>query len=130
MKSRISFTTDLFESNEAAPSSKNVGCLGEDLANWVVERSRGGEFAFGEPFQDGKGWAIPVAAESEKFTVGLAIQDESIGDDQADWLITVERIRKWKLFGSGDSALRSRLCDLIQNVLRDGAHIREVRWDD
>lgn len=130
MKSQISFTTDLFESKEGKPHSIDGGRLGEDLARWLVERAKGSEFAFGQPFQEDTGWTVPVDAEGEKFVVRFAIQDESIGDTQADWLITVEKVRRWKLFGSGDSAIRSRLCDLIQNILRDGAHIREVRWED
>ena len=55
--------------------------------------------------------------------------DKSIGLEQADWLITVEKERGW-MFGSKDSPLRSDLCDLIQNVLRDKPHIREIRWTD
>ena len=69
-------------------------------------------------------------ANGEKFVVSCAIMDRSIGEEQADWLITVGKERRWKMFGSKDSPLRSNLCDLIQNVLRDKPHIREIRWTD
>lgn len=129
MKSQISFTTDIFESKEVKPHFINDRCFGEDLAQWFVGAATGGEFTFSEPFQEDWGWAIFAETAGEKFVVGFGIMDESIGDEQADWLITVEKQRKW-IFGSKDSPLRSNLCDLVQNVLRDKAHIREVRWTD
>lgn len=130
MKSQITFITDIFESKEVKPHFINDRCFGEDLAGWLVDKAKGGEFAFGEPFQEDWGWAVPVEAGGEKFVVRFEITDESIGEDQADWLITVEKVRRWKMFGSKDSPLRGELCDLIHNVLRDAAHIREIRWID
>ena len=128
MKSQISFTTDLFETREVKPHFINDRCFGEDLARWFVEAASGGEFRFGEPFQEDWGWAVFAEANGEKFVVGFGIMDESIGDEQADWLITIEKLRRWKVFGSKDSPMRAELCDLIQNVLRDKPHIREIRW--
>ncbi len=121
MKSQISFTTDIFE-------SKNVKPFGKDLAKWLIDACSGHEYTFGEPFQDDWGWSVLAEANGENFVIGFAIMDKSIGDDQADWLITVEKERRWKMFGSKDSPLRSNLCDLIQNVLRDKPHVREIRW--
>lgn len=123
MKSQISFTTDIFESKNAKP-------FGKDLATWLVDVCAGHEFSFGEPFKDDWGWTVLAEANGEKFVVGCAIMDRSIGEEQADWLITVGKERRWKMFGSKDSPLRSNLCDLIQNVLRDKPHIREIRWTD
>jgi len=131
MKSQISFTTDIFESRQDKPNLKNEHRLGEDLALWLIEASRGGDFVFGEPFQGDWGWAVSAESGGEEFLLGFGIMNESIGEDQADWLITVEKKAvKWKMFGSKDSALRRELCDLIQNVLRDKPHIREIRWTD
>ena len=129
MKSQISFTTDIFESKEVKPHFINDRCFGEDLAQWFVGAASGGEFTFSEPFQEDWGWVVFAETKDEKFVVGFGIMDESVGEDQADWLITVEKERKW-MFGSKDSPLRSDLCDLIQNVLRDEPHIREIRWTD
>lgn len=128
MKSQISFTTDIFESKEVKPHFINDRCFGEDMAQWFVEAASGGKFTFGEPFQEDWGWAVLAETNDEKFVVGFAIMDESIGEDQADWLITVEKMRRWIVLGSKDSPMRSELCDLIQNVLRDKPHIREIRW--
>ncbi len=130
MKSQISFTTDIFESKDVKPHFINDRCFGEDLATWFVEAARGGEFIFSDPFQEDWGWAVFAETADEKFVVGFGIMDESIGEDQADWLITVEKERRWKIFGSADSHMRTELCDLIQNVLRDKPHIREIRWTD
>jgi hypothetical protein len=128
MKSQISFTTDLFESKEVQAHFINDRCFGEDLARWFVDAASGGAFSFSEPFQEDWGWAVSAEAKGEKFVIAFGIMDESIGQDQADWLITIEKIRRWKFFGSKDSRLRGELCDLVQNVLRDKAHIREIRW--
>lgn len=130
MKSQISFTTDLFESKQVQPHFINDRCFGEDLAHWFVEAASGGAFSFSEPFQEDWGWAVLAQANDEKFVVGFGIMDESIGDDQADWLITIEKPRRWIFFAPKDSQLRGELCDLVQNVLRDKAHIREIRWTD
>lgn len=130
MKSQIAFTTDIFASKELEPHTSNDRRLGEDLAKWLVEAASGGEFKFGEPFQDDWGWTVMAEAKDERFIVDCAIMDKSIGENQADWLITVEKMRKWKIFGSKDSPMRTELCDLIQNVLRDKPHIREIRWTD
>ena len=130
MKSQISFTTDIFESKEVRPHFINDRCFGEDLAQWLVEAASGGEFTFSKPFQEDWGWAAFAQSKGEKFIVGFGIMDASIGESQADWLITVEKERRWKIFGSKDSHMRTELCDLIQNVLRDKPHIREIRWTD
>jgi hypothetical protein len=128
MKSQISFTTDLFVTERPPESSDRQ--LGEDLATWLAKAASGGEFVFGTPYQVEWGWAVDVQSGSEKFIVGCGIMNESFGDAQADWLITVERLRRWKFLGAKDSRLRSELCDLIQNVLREKPHIREIRWTE
>jgi hypothetical protein len=128
MKRQISFTTDLF-ATERPPDSSGLQ-LGEDLATWLAKAASGGEFTFGTPYQVEWGWAVDVRSGSEKFIVGCGIMNESFDDAQADWLITVELVRRWKFLGVKDSEHRSELCDLIQNVLRDKPHIREIRWTD
>lgn len=128
MKNQISFTTDLFESKRVAAHSAGDRCFGEDLAKWFVEAASGEPFIFGKPYKEDWGWAVLAHANGERFVVRFEIMDQSIGDKQADWLITIEKLRRWKYFGPKDSHLRSELCDLVQNVLRDTAHIREVRW--
>ncbi len=130
MKSQIAFTTDIFETKQAEHKGDGEQPFGEDLAKWLAKEATVGEFVFGEPYRAESGWEAEVLAGDERFIVECGIMNESIGDDQADWLITVEKPRKWKMFGHKDSPLRSELCDLIQNILRDKPHIREIRWTD
>lgn len=130
MRTQISFTSDLFESKGIRPGPIDQRRYGEDVGLWLAKAANDGEFTFGVPFQEEHGWAVDVASNSEKFKVGFVIMDDSIGDDQAEWHITVDKVRGWASFGGKDSPARNRLCDLIQNVLRDRAHIREIRWED
>jgi hypothetical protein len=128
MKNQISFTTGLFDSGQIRHTNGGEAQLGEDLARWLFVKTKGDEFAFGEPFQQNGGWAEQITAEGENFKLGFALMPDSVGADHAEWLITIEKERKWKIFGSKDSELRGRLCDLIHNVLRDEGQIREVHW--
>jgi hypothetical protein len=125
MKAHISFTTGLFDSGERG---SNDSRLGEDLARWFIGKSAGGEFAFAEPTADGRGWTENVKADGESFRLGFGILPGTVGADYADWRITIDKVNRWKMFGSSDSELRGRLCDLVHNILRDEGEIREVHW--
>lgn len=128
MKTQISFITDLFNSGRTSAEAPGESRLGEDLAKWLFEKIKGSEFNCGAPVWAEGSWELPVDADGEKFTVDVRILDESIGEEQADWVITVRKTRKW--YGSKDSPLRHKLCDLLQNVLRDESQIREIGWED
>lgn len=128
MKNQISFTTGLFDSGQKKVDVNGGPRLGEDLARWLIAKSSGDEFTFGEPTPEGRGWTEAVTAEGEKFRLGFGLVPTSAGADFAEWVITIEKERHWKMFGSRDSELRSRLCDLIHNVLREEGQIREVHW--
>lgn len=128
MKNQISFRTSLFDSKELVPHVAGDQHFGEDLALWMSKKATGSEFAFGQPMQEEHGWSETVAVDDENFILGFGIVPESIGTDYAEWMITIEKMRKWKMFGSKDSASRGRLCDLVHNILRDERQIREVQW--
>lgn len=130
MKNHISFRTELFDSKELTPKSANKPNFGEDLAKWMSGKAKGGEFSFGSPTPALHGWSETVNGNGEKFVLGFDIVDSYIGLDYAEWQITIDKPRKWKMFGSKDSPSRDRLCDLIHNILRDERKIREVQWSD
>lgn len=128
MKNQISFITALFDSGQKKTMTGDSTRMGEDLARWLIARSSGDEFTFAEPIPEGSGWADTVTAEGERFKLGFGLLPTSAGADYAEWVITIEKERRWKMFGSNDSELRGRLCDLIHNVLREEGEIREVNW--
>ena len=130
MKNQISFRTSIFDSTKLVPPVANDQHFGEDLAKWMSNKAKGGEFDFGKPVQEPHGWSETVAADGENFVLGFGIVDEYIGLDYAEWRITIDKPRKWFMFGSKDSPSRGRLCDLIHNILRDEREIREVQWGD
>ena len=130
MKNQISFRTELFDSQELVPHGAGGQHFGEDLAKWMSGKAKGGEFYFGKPTQALHGWSETVNVDGENFVLGFGIVDSYIGEDYAEWQITIDKPRKWKMFGSKDSPSRGRLCDLIHNILRDERQIREVQWSE
>ena len=130
MKNQISFRTSLFDSHELVPQVADDRHFGEDLANWMSKKAAGSEFKFGKPVQEPHGWSETVATNGESFVLGFGIVDEYIGIDYAEWSITIDKPRKWKMFGSKDSLSRGRLCDLVHNILRDERQIREIQWGE
>ena len=128
MKNEITFMTGLFESGHEMPVSADERRPGEDLARWMKVKSMGSEFVFDDPVKSELGWSESVTANGESFTLGFEILESTRGSDYAEWHITIDKQRKWKFIGSKDSPSRSRLCDLVHNILRNEYSIREVQW--
>ena len=118
----------LFDTKAMLPPVSNDRHFGEDLANWMAIKSKGSEFVFSTPVRSADGWSESVTANGESFVLGFGLVDGSVGADYAEWLITIDKPRTFAFFGSKDSPSRSRLCDLIHNILRDERGIREVQW--
>lgn len=118
----------LFDTKAKMPPVANDRHFGEDLAKWMIAKTKGSEFIFSSPVKSADGWSEFVTANGENFVLGFGIVDETIGDDYAGWTITIDKPRSWLFFGSKDSPSRARLCDLIHNILRDERQIREVQW--
>lgn len=128
MKNQISFMSGLFDTEKLSPPVANDRHFGQDLAIWMTEQSKGGEFEFGKPTKTESGWSEIVTANGESFVLGFGIVDGNAGSDYANWMITINNPQKWSFFGSKPSATRSRLCDHIHNILRDEGQIRELQW--
>lgn len=122
--------TGLFESGVPRQPAVDDRLLGEDVALWFIDKSKGGEFTFSIPVQDQAGWSETARADGEEFRLAFEIAHTTVGSDYAEWRITIEKVRALGMFGSRDSAVRSRLCDHVHNVLRDEYHVREVQWAD
>lgn len=130
MKTQISFMTGLFKSGVQQQAAASDRLLGEDIALWFIKKSKGGEFTFDVPVQDQTGWSETARANGEQFKLGFEIAHATVGSDYAEWRITIDKVRALGFFGSKDSAVRSRLCDHVHNILRDEYHVREVQWAD
>lgn len=120
--------TSLFKSGERKQDAASDRLLGEDLALWFAGRSKDVEFAFGKPVQGQTGWSESASAAGEEFTLRFQIVHSSVGSDYAEWTINIGKAGK--VFGARDSAVRSRLCDHVHNVLRDSRDMRDVQWAD
>lgn len=128
MKNQISFMSGLFDTQASIPPVAGDHHFGEDLAKWIIVKSKGSEFVFSSPVRSAEGWSESVTANGESFVLDFGLVDGSVGEDYAEWLIKIDKPRAWKFFGPKDSPSRGRLCDLIHNILRDERQIREVQW--
>lgn len=126
MKTQISFMSGLFDSDRQADAAH----CGKDLATWLAAKSSGGEFVFEKPVEAASGWSESVRAGSEHFVLGFDLGAKSVDPEYAEWVITIDKPRKFFFFGAKDSASRGRLCDLIHNILRDERFVREVQWSE
>ena len=118
----------LFDTKVLCPPVADDRHFGEDLAKWLVIKSKGSEFVFSTPVRSADGWSESVTANGERFVLDFGLVNGSAGADYAEWLITIDKPRAFAFFGTKDSPSRSRLCDLIHNILRDERGIREVQW--
>ena len=119
MKILLSVTTDKFNSTEQKQNFINDRCFGEDFVTWLVHMFRDTGFALDEPFQEDWGWATLARGDGETFAISVGIMDESIGEQSAEWLITVEKMRKFIFFGSKNTPHLTRLADDIEKILSD-----------
>jgi len=126
MNREIVFRTNLFESRRAQPHFINERCFGEDLAHWLVEKLSTSGFSFGEPYQEDWGWEIEAEKDGEIFFVQIGIMDESIGTENAEWLVSIEKPKSWFSFGTPNPLNFEALCREIEAVLRAERAITEI----
>lgn len=122
--------TGLFKSGVQQQATASDRLLGEDIALWFINKSKGGEFTFGVPVQDQTGWSETARADGEEFKLGFEIAHATVGSDYAEWRITIGKGGVLGIFGSKDSGVRGRLCDHVHNILRDERFVREVQWGE
>lgn len=118
--------TDLFNSTESKPHFINDRCFGEDLLAWIVAGFPIANFVFDEPFQEDWGWATLARRENEVFSMGVGILDESIGKVPAEWMVAVEKKRRFIKFGAKKSPHLSLLADTVEKVLRGDERVTDV----
>ncbi len=127
MKHVIWLKTDLFNSTESKAHFINERCFGEDLIAWIIDNFPAGDFVLDEPFQEDWGWATLARRGSETFLIGVGILDESIGEVPAEWMVIVEKMRRFMLFGSKTSPNLILLTETVEAVLRGNDRIIDVR---
>lgn len=73
------------------------------------------------------GWATLARRDGETFLVGVGIMDESIGKTPAEWMVIVDKMRRFVIFGSKKSPNLDVLADQIESALRQNEGILNVR---
>ena len=126
MKWMIEFTTEMFNSTETKPHFINDRCFGEDLIEWLIKHFDDPSFTLEKPFQEDWGWGTLARIQSETFSIGVGIMDDSIGEVHARWLLTVEKMRRFIIFGSKRSAQLDRLADEMEKIIINTEKITDV----
>jgi len=126
MKWVIEFTTGRFNSAEIKPHFINDRCFGEDLIAWLIREFDDASFTLEEPFQEDWGWATLARKQNETFTIEVGIMDESIGGTPARWLLMVDKMRRFIIFGSNESPELDRLADIIARILDNSDEITDI----
>lgn len=126
MNKEFSFQSNLFENKKAQPHFINDRCFGEDLANWLVNKLNESQFSFSKPYQEDWGWEIECKKGFEKFFIQIGIMDESIGEDDAEWLISIEKTKSWFSFGKQDKLDFENLYRKIEEVLSSEPQIFKI----
>jgi hypothetical protein len=114
-------TTDRFEASEPGPDFINPRCFGQDFAAWLRPRLTKQGLNASEPIQEDWGWVILVNFADRKFTIGIGVMDESLGQVPAVWRISVayekplNRIGTW--FKSAPVASLEELYQELQTTL-------------
>ena len=128
MNREVVFRTNLFESKRAQSHFINERCFGEDLGHWLIGKLRGSEFSLGEPYQEDWGWEIEAEKDEEIFFLQIGIMDESIGEENAEWIISIEKPKSWFSFGKQNPLNFEKLCRKIDEVLKGEAAVTEISW--
>jgi len=130
MEKQVSFVTNLFETETVKPHFINDRCFGEDLAAWLITKLHESEFSFSEPYQEDWGWEIQTISGKDKFYIQIGIMDESIGEENAQWMITIEAAKYWFSFKNPNFSVFVGLCYQIAEILSDETEISEIVWQD
>jgi hypothetical protein len=128
MRVHVSFRTRRFKSSD--PNCASPPCFGEDLTRWLVAQLRAETgLRFDDPLEEDYGWGFWGEGD---YWISAGIMDESIGNDDAEWIVSVVydpglNLKK-RLFGKPDGALQSRLIAAIHTALTSEPEITGVRW--
>jgi hypothetical protein len=130
----VTFRTSRFESKTPQPHFINERCFGEDLAVWLRASIDNHVFAASEPIQEDYGWGFWSTIRGDPYWTAIGIMDDSIGHDDAEWLVTIRydpgfRLLK-RLFHRPRTGDLLSLCRAVDAALRSEPAIRSVEWWD
>ncbi len=126
LKTYVTFTTDLFETEIPKDNFINPNGFGEDGANWLANELKCSGFVIGEITQEDWGWIFSATINRRKFWVGIGLTT----DKDKRWLCFCEStiLKIFKRFQSSNNANLTRLCVEIDSILNKTKDIREIKW--
>lgn len=137
MRNHVSFFSTRFQSHITDPERTNSSDYGEDLAAWLLAQvrllaSQTMPFTFNDaPIQEDYGYGFWVGSD---IWVAVGIMDDSIGADNAEWVVSVAydpglNLKK-RLFGKPDRSFQLQICQALHAALTAAPDITEIRWCD
>lgn len=132
MERHVSFRSSQFGSRTPGAHFINDRCFGEDLLSWLRDGLTTAGLEPSEPIQEDYGWGVWLEAGGDPYWLCLGIMDDSIGQDDAEWLLTIAydpgfNIFK-RLFHTPRMADLTFLTKAVHAALASGAAVHDIRW--
>lgn len=132
MAGYVSFRTNRFDSKMVKPHfiNPNTG-FGEDVITWVIQNVQHPAITLDSPIQEDYGWGVWASVNGAPYWIAVSIVEETIGNDLAEWYMTLAYERGCNLLRrvppsrSEDLLILSRAID---SALHGDASITDIQW--
>ncbi|HEX9061004.1 MAG TPA: hypothetical protein VF941_12565 [Clostridia bacterium] len=136
-KEIVIFTSDMFDlSLNEEEEDPNIIPLGEDVAEFLIDKLKKCGIEVSEAFEDECGWDIDITIQKQKYTAyihwaPLGRKDEKAQDYWVIQLNTKKSLLK-SLFGKYevDYIKLEPLCNIVHKILADERRISNIKWLD
>ncbi|MBI5667625.1 MAG: hypothetical protein HZC41_06420 [Chloroflexi bacterium] len=128
----MTFQTHLFENKVVKPHFINPICFGEDVAAWMIARLPQPPFVVSEPIQEDYGWGFWARVNDEPYWTAIAIVEDTIGQEWAEWMVSVNYepgfnlVRRFLKRPREENLLM--LCRALDAALHAEPSIRDIQW--
>lgn len=133
MRANISFRTSRFDSTTPKPDFINPTTgFGEDLMIWLVQTIQHSAILLDTPIQEDYGWGVWAKVSDELYWIAVSINEETIGSEVAEWLMTIAYEPGCNLFRRIFHQPRREdfivLCRAVDAALQSDPAVLNIQW--
>jgi hypothetical protein len=132
MQRFVSFKSSRFDSKTVKPHFINPDTgFGEDVVRWLIENVRHPAVVLDQPVQEDYGWGMWASANRAVYWISVAIDADSIGHDEAQWLMSIEAVRgcnPFRRLPPTHVADLLILCHALDTTLQSDPTVSNIRW--